>query len=298
MLDGVHRDVTFEGCKVGYVRTGRPGTTPLMLLHGGGAHRGWWSRVVPLLTDRFDMIVPDLSGHGDSEHRDDYGPTLWARELVAILANEGEETVRVVGHSMGGLIGIFMAVNHPEIVQSLVIIDSGLRWPEPETGVAPRGRERRPTPVYATEDAALERFRLRPSGTSAQPELLQQVGRQGLRRQADGWTWKFDPHASQWFTDEQLHAVLPGVTCPVGIIYGEESEVASAATVEYVEARLGRRVPSLEVPQAHHHVPLDQPEACASAITEMLALVDDEDSDHVGEASVQVDRGARQVRRG
>lgn len=298
MLDGAPREVTFEGHRVRYVRTGTPGSTPLLMLHGGGAHRGWWSDVVPRLADRFDMIVPDLSGHGDSEHRAVYGARLWARELVAILANEGVDVVRVVGHSMGGLIGIFLAVDHPEMVQSLVIIDSRLRWPEPETGSEPRGRERRPTPVYETEDAALERFRLRPSGTSASPELLQQVGRQGLRRQPDGWTWKFDPHASQRFTDDQMHAVLPGVTCPVGIIYGEESEVASAATVEYVEARLGRHVPALEVPKAHHHIPLDEPEVCASAITEMLALVADTGSDDVREAPVQVDRGAGEVRRG
>lgn len=275
MLDGAHREVTFEGHSVRYVRTGTPGTTPLLMLHGGGAHRGWWDHVIPRLTAGFDMIVPDLSGHGDSEHRADYGARLWALELVAILENEGVDAVRVVGHSMGGLIGIFLAVDHPKVVQSLVIIDSRLRWPEPETGSEPRGRERRPTPVYETEDAALERFRLRPSGTSASPELLQEVGRQGLRRQPDGWTWKFDPHASQRFTDEQMHAILPGVTCPVGVIYGELSEVASAETVDYVEAQLGRRVPSLEVPRAHHHIPLDQPEACADAIMQMLAEVND-----------------------
>lgn len=299
MFDGARLlEVVFEGCRLGYVRLGRAGTTPLLMLHGGGAHRGWWSRVAPLLADRFEMILPDLSGHGDSEHRTVYGPGLWARELVAILDHEGEGTVRVVGHSMGGLIGIFMAVDHPELVQSLVIVDSGLRPPDGKAGSTPRGRERRPVPVYETEDLALERFRLRPDGTTASPELLQQIGRQGLRRLADGWTWKFDPHASQRFTDQQLHEVLPKVVCPVGIIYGEESEVASAATVDYVETRLGRWVPSLEVAQAHHHIPLDQPEACAAAIAQMLAFVESEGSDDVGEAAIQIDRGARQIGRG
>lgn len=299
MLDGVRREVLFEGCKVRYVRTGTPGTTPLMLVHGGGAHNGWWSRVVPQLADQFDMILPDVSGHGDSDHRTVYRPELWARELAAILAHEGEDTVRLVGHSMGGLIGIFMAVDLPELVQSLVIVDSGLRWPDPETGSAPRGRRRQPTPVYPTEEAALERFRLRPSGTSAPAELLERVGRQGIRQLSTGWTWKFDPRASQLFTDELLHAALPGVSCPVGIIYGEDSEVAGPETVTYVESRLGRPVPSLEVPRAHHHIPLDDPEACAAAIEQMLTLlVTAGGSDDVGQAAVKVDRRSGQGRGG
>lgn len=296
MLDGARREVTFDGCKVRYVRTGTQGTTPLMLLHGGGAHNGWWARVAPELGDRFDMIIPDVSGHGDSEHRTVYGPELWAQELAAILAHEGELAVRLVGHSMGGLIGIFMAGDLPELVESLMIVDSGLRWPDPEAGSAPRGRGRQPTPLYPTEEAALKRFRLRPSGTSAPPELLQRVGRQGLRQLPTGWTWKFDPRASQRFTDELLHATLPGVGCPVGIIYGENSEVAGPETVTYVESRLGRHVPSLEVPRAHHHIPLDEPEACAAAIAQMLTLLSAEGSDDVGQAGINVDRRSGQIR--
>lgn len=295
MLDGARREVLFDGCRVRYVRAGTPGATPLLLVHGGGAHKGWWTGVVPRLADRFDLLVPDLSGHGASEHRREYAPELWARELAAILDHAGVPAVRYVGHSMGGLIGIFMAGELPERVQSLVIVDSGLRRPDEATGSAPRGRERRPTPVYPTEEAALARFRLRPSGTSAPPELLRRVGRHGLRRVPTGWTWSFDPGASRRFTDNLLHAALPDVACPVGIVYGEHSEIAGPPTVSYVESRLGRHVPSIEVPNAHHHIPLDEPEACAAAITTMVDRLGAGTSDDVRETAVEVDRRAGQV---
>lgn len=272
MLDGTRRSLMYEGCRVHYVRTGHGALPPLLLVHGGGAHNGWWARVVPHLTTTYDLIVPDLSGHGDSQHRAEYSPTLWARELAAVLAQEDLGAVRYVGHSMGGLLGVVMAAHLPHLVQSLIVVDTLLRAPDGENGSAPRGRGRRPTPVYPSVEAALERFRLRPAGTTAAPrELLDEVGRHALRRLPTGWTWKFDPQASLLFTDEMLDMTLPRVRCPVGIVYGERSEVVGPGTVDYVSSRLGRSVPAIVVRGAYHHVPLDQPETCAQAILRMDA---------------------------
>lgn len=294
MLHGVTREITFDGCRVRYVRAGTPGRPLVLLVHGGGAHHGWWAGVVPELAERFDLIIPDLSGHGDSEHREHYGPELWAAELAAIVEQEGGGPVSYVGHSMGGLVGVFMAARLGHIVDALVLVDSGLRWPG-ENGSEPRGRPRRATRVYPTEEAALEHFRLRPIETSADPALLEKVGRHALKRVEDGWTWKFDPKGSQRFTDASLHAELPRVGCPVGMIYGEHSEIASQENVAYVESRLNREVPSIPIAGAYHHVPLDAPEACGAAIERLLrelspsSLRLSASSDHVRQASVEVD---------
>jgi pimeloyl-ACP methyl ester carboxylesterase len=264
--------ITYEGCQVRYEHYVNPDRPVLLLVHGGGAHRGWWHAVVPHLVEGYELVVPDLSGNGDSEHRDHYAPELWAGEMAAILEDLGRGPSSYVGHSMGGLVGVFFAARHPDLLERLVLVDTSLRSPEGD-GMQPRGRERRPTPVYATLEAALASFRLRPEGTSASPDLLEEVARQGLRRVNGGWTWKFDPVASRRFTDRALHEELPSLRCPTGVVYGQHSEVCGPHTVAYLEGQLGRQVPAIEVPGAYHHVPLDAPDACAAAVEEMIGLL-------------------------
>ena len=271
MLEGVDAAVHVEDCTVRYVRLGLKDAPPLMLVHGGGAHRGWWLRVAPQLAQRYVLVVPDLSGHGDSDYRrpDDYSPELWAAELAAIIEQERSEPVTLVGHSMGGLVGVFLASRYPNLVERLILVDSKLRRPG-EDGAELRGRPRRPKKMYPTREAVVARFRLRPPGTSADPALLQLVGRQAVTKFDDGWTWKFDHQASQRFHDLMLHRELPKVSCPVGMVYGEHSSVVGPETVAYIESRLRRTVPAIVVPNAHHHVPLDDPDLCRAAIEELV----------------------------
>lgn len=272
MLDDP-RALVVDGCRVRYHRVGTPGTTPLLLVHGGGGHLGWWADVVPRLAGRFDMLVPDLSGHGDSGHRATYGRVEWTTELAAILAHEQVRSVRYVGHSMGGLIGILMAVDHPDLVESLVLVDAGLRWPDEVRGSRPRGRGWHPTSVHDTEEEAVAQFRLPPGGTTGDPDLITRVAQYAVRRVPSGWTWKFDPRVSRRFTDEMLHEALPRVACPVGMVHGDQSEVSGAQVVDYVASRIGHPVPSAVIAGAHHHVPLDRPEECGDAIARMVDVL-------------------------
>lgn len=267
------REVVVDGSRIRYHRLGTRGETPLLMVHGGGGHLGWWADVVPLLADRFDMIIPDLSGHGDSGHRDAYGWEIWVDELAVILEQEGASPVRFVGHSMGGLVGIFMAGARPEQVESLVLVDPGLRWPDEFRGSRSRGRGWHPTSVYDTEDDAVEEFWLPPGGSTAAPDLVTRVARYAVRRVPTGWTWKFDPRVSRRFTDDMLHEALPQIACPLGIIYGDQSEVSGSHVVDYVTSRIARLVPSTGIADAHHHVPLDRPEACGDAIAQMIDLI-------------------------
>lgn len=268
------RDLVVGGCRVRYHRVGTRGATPLLMVHGGGAHLGWWVDVVPRLADRFDMIVPDLSGHGDSGHRGAYGRGEWVTELAAILVHEQVASVRYVGHSMGGLIGVLMAADRPDLVESLVLVDVGLRWPDEVRGSRPRGRGWHPTSVHATEEEAVARFQLLPGGTTADPDLVDRVAHHALRRVPSGWTWKFDPRVSRRFTDEMLHEALSRLSCPVAVLHGELSQVSGPRVVDYVASRTGHPVPSTVIAGAHHHVPLDRPGACAEAISRMSDRID------------------------
>src|SRR5215468_6084564 len=84
-----------------YVRWGEGEKPGLVLVHGGAAHAEWWSFLAPLLTRHYDVIAPDLSGHGDSGRRESYPRRLWADEVRRIIADAAFVGPPVlVGHSM------------------------------------------------------------------------------------------------------------------------------------------------------------------------------------------------------
>jgi pimeloyl-ACP methyl ester carboxylesterase len=94
----------------------------LLLVHGWGADRGSWQRIGELVAPWADVVAPDLPGHGSRTQ--EAGPfTVGA--LVSDLAGliSSGEPVVAVGHSMGGQVVALLAVRHPELVRSIVVID-------------------------------------------------------------------------------------------------------------------------------------------------------------------------------
>lgn len=106
--------------------TGGEGEETLVLLHGTNDQAGTWARVVPLLLDRYRLILPDLAGHGESEPRT--GPIPFAvviDNLQRILDRERAGKVILGGNSFGGWIAILYALAHPERVARLVLEAGG-----------------------------------------------------------------------------------------------------------------------------------------------------------------------------
>jgi pimeloyl-ACP methyl ester carboxylesterase len=230
---------------------------PLVLVHGGGAHTGWWEPVIPHLAPGRRIVSLDLSGHGDSGHRDAYPMSTWADEVAAVIeATVG--TAVVVGHSMGGRVAPTTAYRHPELVEALVIVDSAM--PLPPSFVAPTDR---PTKVYATREGAIARFRLMPPQPSGD---LRAVAERSIRRTADGWTWKFDPRIFARLHELAPEDTLPHLICPVSLIQGELSTVTAPAMAADFARRLGRPAPLVVMPGVHHHMMLEDPAGLAAIL--------------------------------
>lgn len=256
--------VVVDGVRIAYRRSGPRGAAPVVLVHGRAAHVGWWFTVAPGLARHRDVVIVDLSGHGDSDHRPTYAPGTWADELAGVIADLDAGPADVVGHSMGGQLAVYLAARTPESVRSVVMVDSRV------------GREPYRAPAseivryYPSIEAAVDSFRLRPRATTAPAALLDSVARHGLHETEEGWRWKFDPRSGQPFTARDIENAIAASRCPIGVVYGELSELADEASAAHVATRTGRRVPRVGVPDAHHHVPLDRGEACLSAIESLL----------------------------
>jgi pimeloyl-ACP methyl ester carboxylesterase len=116
--------LTVHGHRRAYIRAGEG--PALVLLHGIGASSATWSALIPMLTERFTVIAPDLLGHGDSDApRADYSVAAYACGIRDLLALLGVERATVIGHSLGGAIAAQLTYQYPELVERLVLEAAG-----------------------------------------------------------------------------------------------------------------------------------------------------------------------------
>lgn len=119
--------VAVEG---GSIRLRRGGSgPPLLLLHGNPQTHVMWHAVAPELARRFTVVCPDLRGYGGSfkppatlDHAP-YAKTEMARDLVHVMRHLGHERFLVAGHDRGARVAHRLALDHPERVQKLAVLD-------------------------------------------------------------------------------------------------------------------------------------------------------------------------------
>ena len=121
------RRVETSGAEINLV-TGGSGS-PLLLLHGYPQTHAMWHRVAPGLAEHFTVVAPDLRGYGDSskppagDNHDGYSKRVMARDQVEVMAALGHPSFRLVGHDRGARVCYRMALDHPERVERLVLLD-------------------------------------------------------------------------------------------------------------------------------------------------------------------------------
>jgi len=260
------------GCAINYLTWGETDKPPLVLVHGGAAHAMWWSALAPQLARHYYVIAPDLSGHGDSGHREIYPVEGWADEVLAVsdAAASGRPPV-LVGHSMGGLVSIVAAAIYGERLAGAIIVDAPVRKPDPESIEGKGGKTFRKPGTYPDLQTAMAHFRLIPSQPCEHGFILEHIARHSLRQTVDGWTWKFDPRVFLRASPKSPRDYLADVRCRVALMRGEFSAIVPPETGEYMYELLNRNAPLVEIPQAHHHLILDQPLAFIAALRALLA---------------------------
>ena len=251
---------------------GRPG---LLFIHGGMAHADWWSFIAPFFAADHRVAALSLSGMGGSGWRDRYTPALHTEEALAAAEAaglfDGGPPV-VVGHSFGGGVTTYMARHAGERLRAAVVVDAGVRPPDKRWRGPPPGMNR-PDKVYPDLPAALARFRLSPSQPCAELYILDHIARASLREVEGGWSWRFDPRLWDRMErgDRDQEAELAGVRCPIAFVWGEQSKLMGEDVVAYTRAHAPPGSPFFAIPQAEHHVLLDQPIALVSALRGLLS---------------------------
>ncbi len=265
------RTVDVDGTPIHYLDWGHPTNPGLVLVHGGAAHAHWWTFLGPFFTARWHVVALDLSGHGDSGRRESYSHWAWADEVMAVSEAAGfPGPPVVVGHSLGGMVTIMTAARFGDRLAGAVIVDSPVRRPDPESEEGRSGRAFRSPGVYPDIESALLHFRLIPEQPCEADYIVDHVARHSLHETTVGWTWKFDPNLFR-HTLVPLRDQLRAVRCRVALIRGELSVVVPPDTADYMYELMGRAAPVVSIPEAYHHLTLDQPLAFVAALRTLLA---------------------------
>jgi len=118
---------TADGATLGY-RLFHGAAAPrrlIVLLHGVASNMSRWSEFVEhtSLKETWDLLRPDLRGHGESFTRGRLGLEIWCRDLRDVLDAEGYDQALLIGHSLGAQVAVQFAARYPARVRGLVLID-------------------------------------------------------------------------------------------------------------------------------------------------------------------------------
>jgi len=257
---------------------------PLVLFHGGEFGSLYtldsWSLNLPGLAQHFHVYAPDKLGHGytDNPPRDEYTPEALFRHACGFLDALGIRGAHVVGHSRGGFLVTWLAVERPDLVKTLTIVDSQSISPDAVSGGADDfyeklGHRKR----LLEEPPSAELVRIEPDAQTYHREhvtddfvaRLLEIARLPKTREAQRRIGELRP--TTWYPalfrkrDELLQRIdSEGLTLPTLVIWGFDDQSAPVALGLQLFGRLAPRAPRAELHvlnQARHYCFRDQPAA-------------------------------------
>lgn len=256
----------FEGLTLHYEDVGEG--TPVLCLHGLGSSGQDWEHVAPRLSARHRVLIPDARGHGRSDKpAGRYGVALFARDIAALCDRLGLTRLHVVGLSMGGMMGFQLAVERPDLVRSLTVVNSG-----PDMVPRTLGLKL----MFATRLLVLKLLGPKALAKKLAPKLFPKPEQEDLRRKAVESLGANDPdvylRATRGLVGWSVLERLGDIACPVLVLHSERDYTTRATKEAYVARLPDARLRELK--DSGHAAPLDQPEQVAEAVREFLHEVE------------------------
>ncbi|MFZ4720970.1 MAG: alpha/beta fold hydrolase [Ilumatobacteraceae bacterium] len=275
MITDLTRRFTVDGVDLAYDRWDHEaGGTPFVLCHGfSGSSHDFALHIEPFAASRTVLTV-DHRGHGRSPKLGDtarYSLDRIADDLTALIDAQGDGPVDLLGHSMGGAVSLRLTLRRPDLVRSLILMDtSGWSFRPPQQEIADLM-----TAFMAAYDPAngLPDFR---DPNNPEDPLIAATTPADWQTIKDEMAAGFDPYALVALGKELFDPVLASVrdqlgeiACPVTVIVGEHDhpfvDQADALASEVKDGRV------VVIPGAYHSPQLTHPEAWAAAVQEHLA---------------------------
>jgi len=282
-------DVDVEGARIHAVTAGSG--PPALLLHGFPQSHVCWHKVAPALSKHATLIIPDMPGYGDSlgpapdSRHVEYGKRAIGRRMLELMAKLGHPQFAVVGHDRGGRVGYRMALDHPNALSKLVILD-----------IVPTLEIAEATDYKRALSSWYWSFLAQPAPLperliSAEPDFLLDTLMKGWH--ADTF---IDPHAmAEYHRCFRKYSVIQAfcedyragmsvdldydradrdagrkIQCPVTVIWGQAGTHSNYVDMIAVWKRWATKVSGGPLP-CGHFLPEEQPEKTTQALIDALA---------------------------
>lgn len=250
-----------SGIDVHYLRTGGD-KPPVVLLHGLMANGACWTPLARALEKDYDVVMPDARGHGKSGAPDQgYHYDNLAADVVSLIDALGLAPPVVVGHSMGGMTAAVVASQNPKRLRGLVLADPTFLTPQ-------RQRE-----VYESDVANQHRRIL---NLPRQDLLAEMRGRHSRRSQEiiellAHARFHTSIHAFGVLTppNPDYMQLINTLVVPTLLVFGDAGSVVSPEMAEEL-AWLNPCLEVLQIEEAGHGIPYDQPERFSAVVQTFL----------------------------
>ncbi|HYG85422.1 MAG TPA: alpha/beta hydrolase [Azospirillum sp.] len=246
----------------------------LILQHGFGRSSRFWYNMIPYLSRFYKVVCPDLRGLGKSSADFDLATGItvqnYIADLVSIIDSTGEATVHYAGESLGGILGMVLAAEHPDRIRTLSVFAAPL----------------------VISEATQKTFAF---GHPSWQEALATMGAKGWSLAVNTAT-RFppdtDPGLLEWFASEMgknrvevmiamsrlaakvdAKPYLPRIRAPMLGLYPTAGAITTSDQEETLRAQV-RNLTIIHMPTRYHMVQTLEPAACAEHVLHFMALHD------------------------
>lgn len=237
---------------------------PVLFIHGLGSSSRDWEEQIPFFSERFQVITCDLRGHGRSQKPPGpYSMSLFASDVAGLIKALGFDSVHVLGISLGGMVAFQLAVDHPELIKSMVIVNSGpeliIRTIKDRWQVFMRFAIVRLLGMRKMGEVLSKRLFPKEEQAEIRKIFVERWAENDQRAYADtmraivGWS---------------VSAYLQSINIPILVVTADQDYTPVSAKEAYVP-----KLPQAElvvIPDSHHATPVDQPKAFNEVVSSFL----------------------------
>ena len=270
----VRRSVRVDGRDWPYLAGGDPAKPTLLLVHGFGGDKDNWSMIAPYLTRDYHVIAPDLPGFGENERNPDlpYDIAAQTRRLKDFADALGLDRPHVGGNSMGGWIALRYAIDYPDALAGLILLNNAgvLGANESELQKLAANEDYNPLVLTGLEDVdrLMAMVAHRPARIPSRLKPVFFADALRYRDQLDRIFWVIAVEGR----DQPLNDRLRDVRAPTLIVWGRHDRLIDVSCVPVLEAGIaGSRA---HVFDHVGHVPMiEDAKATAAVMKDFLAGV-------------------------
>ncbi|KFI22592.1 alpha/beta fold hydrolase [Nitrosococcus oceani] len=248
-----------------YFRTQGKGPS-LIILHGLFGSMDNWRSLVPKFAHQFQVTTVDLPNHGRSPHKKIFNYPALAKDLAHFMDQQGVGVAALLGHSLGGKVAMQCALDFPERIARLVVVDIAPRFYPPEHLFIFEALRELDLSVYGSRrevDRAL---------ASSLPNVaLRQFLLMNLDKGKKGYRWRINLESLH----QNYHAICAAVhgielySRPTLFVKGECSDYLQKSDEQEIK-KLFPVAEVIAIPDTGHWVQADAPEAFTNVVLEFL----------------------------